>query len=159
MQVLAYDVASDEQFALQHGVQYVSLEALLREGDYVSVHLFLDAKSRHIISAERLALMKPTAYLINTSRGGVIDSMALHDALKAKRIAGAALDVYEKEPLEADSPLRKLDNLYISPHCSGASDDPRNAQIVMAAENVLRVLRREPPLYILNPEALKRARP
>jgi len=107
---------------------------------------------------KRLALMKPTAYLINTSRGGVIDSMDLHDALKAKRIAGAALDVFEKEPLEADSPLRTLDNLYISPHCSGASDDPRNAQIVMAAENALRILRKEPPLYILNPEVLKRPR-
>lgn len=158
MKVLAYDVVPDEPFAIQHGVQYVSLEALLQESDYVSVHLFLDPKSRHIINAGRLALMKPTAYLINTSRGGVIDSMALHDALRARRIAGAALDVYEKEPLEADSPLRKLGNLYISPHCSGASDDPRNAQIVMAAENALRVLRKEPPRYILNPEALNRAR-
>jgi D-3-phosphoglycerate dehydrogenase/(S)-sulfolactate dehydrogenase len=158
MKVLAYDVARDDPFAARHGVQYATLEDLLRESDYVSVHLFFDAKSRHLINAERLALMKPSAYLINTSRGGVIDSLALHDALKAKRIAGAALDVFEKEPLEPDSPLRKLDNLYISPHCSGASDDPRNAQIVMAAENALRVLRKEPPLYILNPDALKRAR-
>jgi phosphoglycerate dehydrogenase-like enzyme len=158
MKVLAYDVVPDEPFVIQHGVQYVSLEALLQESDYVSVHLFLDPTSRHIINAGRLALMKPTAYLINTSRGGVIDSMALHDALRAGRIAGAALDVYEKEPLEADSPLRKLGNLYISPHCSGASDDPRNAQIVMAAENALRILQKEPPRYILNPEALKRAR-
>jgi phosphoglycerate dehydrogenase-like enzyme len=158
MRVLAYDVARDEQFAMQHGVNYVSLETLLQESDYVSVHLFLDAKSRHMINAERLALMKTTAYVINTSRGGVIDSVALYDALKERRIAGAALDVYEKEPLEADSPLRTLDNLYISPHCSGASDDPRNAQIVMAAENALRILRKEPPLYILNPEALKHAR-
>jgi phosphoglycerate dehydrogenase-like enzyme len=158
MRVLAYDVVRDEQFATQHGVQYVSLEALLGESDYVSLHLFLDTKTRHIINAERLALMKPTAYLINTSRGGVIDSMALHDALRAKGIAGAALDVFEKEPLEPDSPLRKLNNLYISPHCSGASDDSRNAQIVMAAENALRVLRKEPPLYILNPDALNVAR-
>lgn len=158
MRVLAYDVVRDEHFAEQHGVQYVSFEGLLRESDYVSVHLFLDAKSRHIINAERLALMKPTAYLINTSRGGVIDSMALHDALKERCIAGAALDVFEKEPLEANSPLRKLDNLYISPHCSGASDDPRNAQIIMAAENALRILRKEPPLYVLNPDALKRVR-
>jgi len=158
MKVLAYDVVQDEQFAIEQGVQYVSLEALLRESDYVSLHLFFDAKSRHIINAERLALMKPTAYLINTSRGGVVDSTALYAALKERRIAGAALDVFEKEPLEADSPLRTLDNLYISPHCSGASDDPRNAQIVMAAENALRVLRKETPLYILNPDALKRAR-
>jgi phosphoglycerate dehydrogenase-like enzyme len=158
MKVLAYDVARDNPFAAQHGVQYTTLDDLLRKSDYVSVHLFFDAKSRHMINAERLALMKPTAYLVNTSRGGVIDSRALYDALKAKCIAGAALDVFEKEPLESDSPLRKLDNLYISPHCSGASDDPRNAQIVMAAENALRVLRKEPPLYILNPRALERAR-
>lgn len=158
MRVLAYDVAPDMSFATQNGVQYVSLEALLRESDYVSLHLFLDAKSRHIINAERLALMKPTAYLINTSRGGVIDSPALYDALKERRIAGAALDVFEKEPLEAESPLRKLDNLYISPHCSDASDDARNAQIIMAAENALRILRREQPLYILNPEVLEHSR-
>ena len=154
MKVVAYDVAQDAEFAAQHGVQYVSLEQLLRESDFVSVHLFLDAKSFHMINAERLALMKPTAYLINTSRGGVIDSVALYHALKEKRIAGAALDVFEKEPLEPNSPLRTLENLCISPHCSGASDDPRNAQIVMAAENVLRIFRKEKPLYILNPEAL-----
>jgi phosphoglycerate dehydrogenase-like enzyme len=154
MTVLAYDIAQDAGFAAQHVVRYVSLEELLRGSDYISVHLFLDGKSHHMVNAARLALMKPTAYLINTSRGGVIDSAALYQALKEKRIAGAALDVFEKEPLEPDSPLRTLDNLYISPHCSGASDDSRNAQVVMAAENVLRILEREKPVYILNPEVL-----
>ncbi len=158
MKVIAYDVVQDAEFAGQYGVQYVSLEELLRESDFVSLHLLLDSKSRHIINAERLASMKPSAYLINTSRGGVVESVALYQALKEKRIAGAALDVFEKEPLEPDSPLRTLENLYISPHCSGASDDPRNAQIVMAAENVLRILRREKPLHILNPEVLNSLR-
>jgi len=158
MKVVAYDVVQDAEFAAQHGVQYVPFQELLRESDFVSLHLFLDAKSRHIINAERLASMKPTAYLINTSRGGVVDSVALYQALKEKRIAGAALDVFEKEPLEPDSPLRTLENLYISPHCSGASDDPRNAQIVMAAENVLRILRGEKPVHIINPEVLNSLR-
>jgi phosphoglycerate dehydrogenase-like enzyme len=158
MTVLAFDKVQDAAFATQHGIQYTTLEALLRASDYVSVHLFFDAQSRHLLNAERLALMKPTAYLINTSRGGVIDSEALYVILKAKRIAGAALDVFEKEPLEASSPLRTLDNLTISPHCSGASDDARNAQVVMAAENALHVLRNEPPVSILNPEALQRGR-
>jgi phosphoglycerate dehydrogenase-like enzyme len=158
MTVLAFDKVQDAGFAAQYGIQYTTLEELLGASDYVSIHLFYDAQSRHLLNAERLALMKPTAYLVNTSRGGVIDSDALRAALEAKRIAGAALDVFEKEPLEADSPLRKVDNLTISPHCSGASDDARNAQVVMATENALRVLRKEPPLYILNPDALKRSR-
>jgi phosphoglycerate dehydrogenase-like enzyme len=154
MTVLAFDKVQDAAFAGQHGIEYMTLEALLQASDYVSVHLFYDAQSRHLLNAERLALLKPTAYLVNTSRGGVIDTQALYEILKARRIAGAALDVFEKEPLEADSPLRALDNLTISPHCSGASDDARHAQIVMAAENALRVLRKEPPLSILNPAAL-----
>ncbi len=158
MTVLAFDKVQDAAFAAQHGIQYATLEALLRASDYVSVHLFYDAQSRHLLNAERLALMKSSAYLVNTSRGGVVDSDALCALLKAKRIAGAALDVFEKEPLEADNPLRALDNLTISPHCSGASDDARNAQVVMAAENALRVLRNQPPLSILNPEALQRRR-
>jgi phosphoglycerate dehydrogenase-like enzyme len=158
MQVLAYDLVQDSAFAAQYAVRYVSLEELLRESDFVSLHLFLDATSRHFINAERLALMKRDAYLINTARGGVIDSMALYQALKEGRIAGAALDVFEKEPLEPDSPLRSLNNLTISPHCSGASDDPRNAQVLMAAENALRVLRGEQPLHAVNPEVLSRVR-
>ena len=158
MQVLAYDRVQDAAFAAQHGVRYVALEELLRASDFVSLHLFLDAKSRHFLNAERLALMKRDAYLVNTSRGGVIDSGALYDALQAGRIAGAALDVFEQEPLAPDSPLRTLPTLTISPHCSGASDDPRNAQVLMASENALRVLRGEPPLHAVNPEVLSRVR-
>ena len=159
MTVLAFDKVQDATFAAQYGIRYTTLEALLQASDYVSVHLFYDAQSRHLLNAERLALMKPTAFLVNTSRGGVIDSKALYDLLKAKRIAGAALDVFEQEPLEVDSPLRSLDNLTISPHCAGASDDARNAQVVMAVENALRILQNRPPLSILNPEVLPRARP
>jgi phosphoglycerate dehydrogenase-like enzyme len=154
MRILAYDLIRDEQFAAKYSVTYVPLEQLLRESDFVSMHLFLNAESHHIINAERLALMKSTAYIINTSRGGVIDSAALYQTLKQRRIAGAALDVFEHEPLEADSPLRMLDNIYLSPHASGASDDPRGASVVMAAENAIRILKGERPPAIVNPEVL-----
>ncbi len=158
MRLLAYDLVQDSAFAARYDVKFVPLEELLRESDFVSVHLFLDAKTRHFINAERLHMMKPTAYLINTARGGIVDSQALYQALSQQRIAGAALDVFEKEPLEPDSPLRSLKNLYISPHCSGASDDPRNAQLLRASENALRVLRGERPHFVLNPEVYSRLR-
>ena len=118
MQILACDVKQDLQFAEEHQVSYVPLEQLLQESDFVSLHLFLNKDSRHLINAERLAVMKPTAYLINTARGGIVDTAALYEALKEKRIAGAALDVFEEEPL-GESKLRELDNIYMSPHAAG----------------------------------------
>lgn len=154
MRVLAYDLHQDLQFAEEHQVSYVSLEQLLSESDYVSIHVFLDDKSFHLIDAEQLALMKPTAYLINTARGGVVNSEALYRALRDRRIAGAALDVFEQEPLPADSPLRGLDNLYMSPHAGGVTKDARALSGMNAAENVIRILRGERPLHIVNPEVL-----
>lgn len=154
MKLLAYDIHQDVQFAEEHQVSYVFLEQLLRESDYVSLHCFLDEKTRHLINAERLAMMKPTAYLINTARGGIVDSQALYQALKEKRIAGAALDVFEQEPLGADSPLRELDNLYMSPHAGGVTADARRFSGLNGAENVLRILKGERPLHIVNPEVL-----
>jgi phosphoglycerate dehydrogenase-like enzyme len=145
MRVVACDSIRDETFATQYQVTYVPLETLLQESDFVTLNLCLDEKSRHMINAERLSLMKPTAYLINDSRGGVIDTQALYHALKEKRIAGAALDVFEEEPL-GDSPLRELDNVYLSPHAAGSTEATHNAQGLAAAENVIRVLRGEPPL-------------
>ena len=144
MRILACDVLHDQQFAEAHGVCYVSLEELLRKGDFVSLHLFLNQKSWHLINAERLALMKPTAYLINTSRGGVVDTKALCEALEARRIAGAALDVFEGEPLSPDSPLRGLDNVYLSPHVAGHTADARAASGVTAADNLIRALIGQP---------------
>ena len=94
----------------------VSLEKLLKESDFVSLNCDLNPSSRHLINRERLALMKPTAYLINTSRGPVIDEEALAEALENKKIAGAGLDVFEEEPLPQGSPLRKFPNVILSPH-------------------------------------------
>lgn len=154
MRILACDVVEDVQFAEAHGVTYVPVEQLLRESDFVTLHLFLNDKSRHLINAERLALMKPSAYLINTSRGGVIDTKALCDALKEKRIAGAALDVFEGEPLGPDSPLRGLENAYLSPHMAGSTSDARTRSGTVAADNVVRALKGLRPLHVVNPEVL-----
>ena len=154
MRILAYDLVQDLPFAEAHRVSFVPLDQLLRESDFVSLHLFLNDASRHLINAERLALMKPTAYLINTARGGIVDTAALCLALKEKRIAGAGLDVVESEPLPPDSPLRGCDNVYLSPHVGGASADARRLSGAMAAENLIRALRGERPQGIVNPEVL-----
>lgn len=156
MRVLAHDVARDEAFAGKHQMAYVSLEELLRESDFVTLHTFLDERTHHLIDYERLALMKPTAYLINTSRGGIVDTEALARALRERRIAGAALDVFEEEPLAASSPLRGLDNAYLSAHVAAMTRQTNAATALMAAENAARVLRGERPLYAVNPEALER---
>lgn len=103
-------------FLIENHIEQVSLEQLLNESDFVTCHTDLNETSRHLINAKTLAMMKPTAYLINTSRGPVVDEAALAEALAAKKIAGAAMDVFETEPLPMDSPLRDMPNVYIAPH-------------------------------------------
>ncbi len=154
MRILAYDLVRDLPSAEAHRVMFVSLERLLRESDFISLHIFLNEKNRHLINAERLALMKQTAFLINTSRGGVVDTQALCQVLREKRIAGAGLDVFEEEPLPVDSPLRELDNVYLSPHIGGATTDARRNGGIVAAENVICALKGERPPCIVNPEVL-----
>ncbi|MEI7671659.1 MAG: phosphoglycerate dehydrogenase [Deltaproteobacteria bacterium] len=156
MRILACDVIRDTQFAEAHRVTFVSLEELLRESDFVSLHTFQNEKTRHLINAERLALMKPTAFLINTARGGIVDTEALCRALTEKRIAGAALDVFEGEPLRAESTLRAIANLYLSPHVAGATADARRLSGAMAADNLVCALNGERPPGILNPDVLAR---
>jgi D-3-phosphoglycerate dehydrogenase len=156
MRILAYDLVQDLPFAEREGVVLVALVDLLRQSDFVSIHCFLNEATRHLINAERLALMKPTAFLINTARGGIVDTEALCEALLAKRIAGAGLDVFEGEPLRADSPLRALENVYLSPHCAGSTADARQRSGTMAADNLIRALRGERPEGIVNPEVLTR---
>jgi D-3-phosphoglycerate dehydrogenase len=156
MRLLAFDLAQDLPFAKEQGIAYVPLEELLRQSDFVSIHCFLNAATRHLINRERLLLMKPTAFLINTARGGIVDTDALYQALQAKRITGAGLDVFEGEPLRADSPLRALENVYLSPHCAGSTADARRRSGTMAAENLIRGLRGDRPEGIVNPEVLAR---
>ena len=156
MRLLAFDLVQDLPFAAGQGIAYVSLEDLLRQSDFVSIHCFLNAATRHLINAERLRMMKPTAFLINTARGGIVDTAALAQALRAKQIAGVGLDVFEGEPLSADSPLRGLENVYLSPHAAGPTADARTRSGRMAAENLVRGLNGERPEGIVNPEVLGR---
>jgi D-3-phosphoglycerate dehydrogenase / 2-oxoglutarate reductase len=121
--LLASDPYVPAETARAYGVSLVSFEQLLRESDVVSLHAFLWQETRHLINAERLGLMKPTAVLVNTSRGGLVDEAALVEALQSKRLAGAALDVFEQEPLDPDSPLTRMDNVILAPHLASYSDE------------------------------------
>jgi lactate dehydrogenase-like 2-hydroxyacid dehydrogenase len=153
MRVLYFDLAPNEALEQAVGAQRVDLETLLRESDFVSVHVHLDATTRHLIGPRELALMRPTAYLINTSRGPVVDEAALVQALRQRRIAGAALDVFENEPALAPG-LAELDNAVIPPHLGSATIGTRTRMATLAATNLLAVLRGERPPNIVNPEVL-----
>jgi phosphoglycerate dehydrogenase-like enzyme len=134
---------------------YRPLDALLREADFVTLHTDLNPTSYHLIGADELGLMKPTAYLINTSRGRVVDQPALVAALREGAIAGAAVDVLEKEPPEPEEPLVTLANALVFPHIGTATRETRLAMLELAVENLLAVLQGEPPPACLNPEVLR----
>ncbi len=121
LEVIAYDKYVDDAVIREAGVEPVGLDELLERSDFVSCHTLLNAGTRGMIGARELAMLKPTAYLINTSRGPVIDQAALTETLKAGKIAGAAIDVFENEPLEIDSELRTLPNVILTPHQAATS--------------------------------------
>lgn len=150
MRVLAHDQVIDNVYADKHEIEAVSLERLLTQSDFVSLHLFLAPATHHLINAERLALMKPTAYLINTSRGPIIDEAALVDALRNNVIAGAALDVVEQEPLPPDAVIRTLPNVILTPHIGGSTSQARDRSGLIAAHSVIQVLRGELPENAVN---------
>lgn len=139
----------------QLGVEYVSLEELLRRADFVSVNAASTAQSRHLIGAAELRIMKPTAYLVNTARGPLVDETALTNALRENVIAGAALDVYEREP-EVHPGLKECDNVVLTPHLGSAVSETRERMALIVAENIMAVMegRRPPNLY--NPEIYRR---
>jgi len=134
------------------GIEYRFLDDLLRESDFVSLHTPLTPDTRHLINAEKLKFMKPSAILINTARGSVVDEEALVTALKEHWIAGAALDVYEQEPIDPGNPLLALDNVVLLPHMGSATTQTRSSMSERAARNLLAVLRGTPPPSWLNPE-------
>ena len=142
------------QDAAPPGVKMTDLETLLRSSDVVSVHVSITSESRGMLGERELALMKPTAHLVNTSRGEAIDEPALYRALKERRIAGAALDTFVVEPLPEDSPLRDLDNVILTPHMVGHTRDVIASFPPAAVENITRILQGEPPLYCKNPEVI-----
>lgn len=136
------------------GVAMVALPVLLRTSDVVSVHVTLTGETRHMLGEAELRAMPADAFLINTARGPAVDEQELYQVLKSGHLAGAALDVFEQEPLSPESPLRTLDNVILTPHMVGHSQELNAAIPPTAAENVLRILRAELPLYMKNPEVV-----
>ena len=145
MRILYHDVARlPDEVTEPLGATYTPLETLLAESDFVSLHVNLTPETRHLISARTLALMRPTAVLVNTSRGPVVDQTALASALRDGVIAAAALDVTDPEPIPMDDPLVGLDNCLIVPHIASASGATRGRMAEMAAANLLAGVRGEP---------------
>ena len=143
------------EVAAQHGVEMMALEDLLRQADYVTLHVLLTADTRHLINAERLALMKPTAHLVNTCRGPVVDEEALVDALRAGRLAGAGLDVFEQEPIGADHPLANLDNVIVTPHVAVYSQRALELWRIQPIQDAARILTGHYPRGMVNRELKK----
>jgi len=160
VRLIGYDPYVEPDKMKEFEVEKVSLDELLRLSDVVSLHVIGTAESRRMISARQLGLMKPTAYLVNTSRGDVVDERELARALREGKIAGAALDVFEEEPLPLASPLRAVDpsRLILTPHAIGNSLAARDGGYRMAIESIRSILRAEPPATLLNPEAVPRWR-
>ena len=151
MRCLYYDIKRSEELEKATGAEFrASVEEVLREADVVSVHVPLLDSTRHLINAERLAMMKKSAYLINTSRGPIVDEVALVTALQSGTIRGAALDVYENEPILAAG-LTMLDNVVLTPHTASATDETRSAMSEIAAKNIIAFLKEEVPPNLVKP--------
>lgn len=145
MKIKYNDISRSEKLEQETDCEFCdSLEELLKESDVVSLHAPLLPSTRHLINADRLALMKPTAFLINTSRGALIDEVALVEALKNKTIKGAGLDVFENEP-ELTAGLKELDNVVLSPHIASASEETRDKMSELVADNMIAFFNGEVP--------------
>lgn len=143
-------LAHDHHAALPAGVEAASVDEICRQADLVSLHVPLTSETRHLIDARRLALMRPTAILVNTSRGGLVDLDALHAALAGGRILGAGLDVFEKEPPDPAHPIFGLDQVAVSNHIGWYSEEAMRDLQRKTAEEAVRILRGEPPLHWVN---------
>jgi glyoxylate reductase len=151
MKILYYDAKRNEELEKKYNLQFVDLPTLLKESDFISVHVPLLPTTKHLIGPDQLAMMKKTAYLINTSRGPIIDENALVAALQSGVIRGAALDVYEQEPKMAPG-LAQLQNTILTPHTASATEETRNAMSELAAKNIIAVLAGEAPLTQVLPK-------
>ncbi len=154
MRVIVCDPALSADEAKALGVTAVDLETVFREGDFVSLHCPLTDGTRHLVNAERLAMMKPTAFLINTSRGPVVDQAALYDALCEERIAGAGLDVLDPEPSAADEPIADLDNVVLAPHALGWTDQMFAEMGRINSAAIRAVAAGEAPDFVVNSDIL-----
>jgi D-3-phosphoglycerate dehydrogenase len=161
VRILAFDPFVARERAAEAGVELVSLERLMAESDFVSLHAVVTAENRNLIGARELALMKPSAYLINTARGALVDEAALAAALNRGQLAGAALDVFEPEPPAPTSPLLAeplANRTLITPHVAGMSPELIAKMPIVQTENCIRALRGERPEFVANPDVMERWR-
>lgn len=156
MRVLAYDPFVYPARAQLYHARLVDLEKLLRESDIISIHCPLTPRTWHLIGAEQLKLLKPTAILVNTARGAVIDEKALIEALEKEQLFGAGLDVFEEEPLSPANPLRRLENVILTPHLAYATKKAVSNTWIGAVGNILRFIKGKNPNWILNPTVLSK---
>ncbi|HDM92276.1 MAG TPA: D-glycerate dehydrogenase [Candidatus Korarchaeota archaeon] len=154
MRILYYDIVRNEEAEKELGAQFVDLETLLRESDFVSLHTPLTPETYHMIGEKELKMMKPTAFLINTARGKVVDQKALYRALKEGWIAGAALDVFEQEPIPPDDPLLQLKNVVLAPHAASASIETRSRMAEIVAENLIAFKEGKIPPTLVNKDVV-----
>jgi len=157
MKVLYHSKSKSEEIEKELGIEYRELDSLLAESDYVSLHVPLIDETRHLINAEKLELAKPGSYLINTSRGGVVDEQALVEALKSGKLAGAALDVHENEPA-MNPELMQMENVILTPHIASATIEVREKMTEQAVDAILKVLSGEQPETIINKDAWQKRR-
>jgi glyoxylate reductase len=150
MKIIYYNRRAKTSFEKQTQAKKASLETILKNADFVSIHLPLTEETKHFIGAKELRMMKDTAYLINVARGPIVDESALVSALKTKIIAGAGLDVYEKEP-DVHQDLVKLDNVVLLPHLGSATIETRTEMAIIAAENLIAVLQDKKPRFVVKP--------
>jgi glyoxylate reductase len=151
MKVLYHDPKKTGNFPIINATQ-VDLDTLFGSSDFISIHTPLNEQTKHLINSEAFGKMKPSAILVNTARGAIVDPDALYFALKFKQIRSAALDVTDPEPISADNPLLDLDNLLVSPHIASASISTRNRMSIMAAENLIAGIQGKRLPNCVNPE-------
>lgn len=158
MRMLYYDVIRREDLERDLGLEFATMEDVLRRADFVSVHTPLTPQTRHLIGAPQLRMMKKTAVLVNTARGPIVDPDALYQALASGQIAAAGLDVFEVEPVPRDHPLLSLENIVVAPHIASASVETRTKMAQMAVENLLAALAGQRPPNLVNPDVWERRR-
>jgi D-3-phosphoglycerate dehydrogenase len=154
MKVLVYDVIQDEAFARQTALRYVSLDELLAQSDFISIHVPLMPSTQRLIGERELGILKKQAFIVNISRGNIVDEEALYRSLKEGRIRGAALDVFSQEP-PAGSPLLSLDNVILTPHMGGYTLEALRDTGLICVRNILDLFEGKTPQFVINPEVLK----
>jgi lactate dehydrogenase-like 2-hydroxyacid dehydrogenase len=152
MRLIYYDIVRNLKAEKELNAEFKSLDDVMKESDFISIHVALTPKTKGLIGEEQLRMMKKTAYIINTSRGTVIDQKALVKALSEEAIAGAGLDVFEKEPVPLDDPILKLQNVVLAPHIGSSTQQAREAMAICNAESIVAVMRGEIPPPNVVPE-------